>query len=92
VSIQWEAITRVCFEAESYSLSDAIYVFTRGRAESYAIPVDAGGGHEFWDELVRRGLFDAELAARAMGAVDGVFCWPELDAEGRGRRPTTRCS
>jgi len=76
-SIQWEAITRVCFKAESYILSDGIYVFTRERAESYAIPMDAGGGHEFWDELLRRGLFDPELATRAMTAVDGVFCWPE---------------
>jgi hypothetical protein len=85
VSIPWEAITRVCFKAESYSLSDGIYVFTRERAESYAIPMDAGGGHEFWNELVRRRLFDAELAVRAMAAVDGVFCWPELDPEGGGR-------
>jgi hypothetical protein len=84
ISIQWKAITRVCFRAESYSCSDGIYVFTKGRAESYAVPMDAGGGHEFWDELVRRGLFDAELAAKAMTLVDGVLCWPEPGAEDGG--------
>ena len=53
----------------------------------YAIPMDAAGGHELWDELLRRGLFDPELASRAMTAVDGVFCWPELEADGEGQRP-----
>lgn len=81
-TIHWEAVTRVCFQTESPTLSDDIYVFTRERAESYLIPMDAGGGHELWDELVRRGLFDAELAATALTAVDGLFCWPPLDEEG----------
>lgn len=83
-AIPWDTITRVCFEAEGLDLSDGIYIFTSQRAESHAIPVEASGGHELWTELLRRGLFDAGLAATAMAAADGVFCWPGPDQDTPG--------
>ena len=72
----WSAIVRVCFKAEDLAASDGIYVFTDLRPESFAIPVEASGGLELWNEIVRRGLFDAELAAQIASAAEGVFCWP----------------
>ncbi len=56
---------------------DSLYVFVRQRPESYAIPMEAEGGLELFDELIRRKLFDAELAIRAAMATEGLFCWPE---------------
>jgi len=76
---EWSSVSRVCFKAEDLLMSDGIYVFTAQRPESYAIPMEADGGAELWDELVRRGLFDAELAIRAAGAAEGLFCWPEAE-------------
>jgi len=72
----WSAITRVCFKAEGVGVSDGVYVYTRMRPESYVIPIEAAGGAAFWDEVVRRGLFDAELAIEAASAPEGLFCWP----------------
>jgi len=73
---EWNSISRVCFKAEGPDLSDGIYVFTMGRPESYVIPIAAAGGAAFWDEVIRRGLFDAELAIEAASAAEGLFCWP----------------
>jgi hypothetical protein len=61
-------------------MSDGIYVFTTLRPESFVIPAEASGGAALWNEIVRRGLFDAELAIEAASASEGLFCWPE----GRG--------
>lgn len=79
-SFRWDAVTRVCFHAEGPEVSDGIYVFTRGRPEIFAIPTEAAGGAEFWAEVLRRGLFDPELAITAAGASRGLYCWPEPDA------------
>jgi hypothetical protein len=73
---RWDTISRVCFKAEGLEASDGVYVFTTLRPESYIIPIEAAGGHEFWNELIRRGLFDAELAIEAASAPEGLFCWP----------------
>jgi hypothetical protein len=75
--VAWEAVIRVCLEVEEFSGSDGLYVFTRDRPESYALPLEAAGGPELLGELVRRGLFDGPLAERAASAVSGLFCWPE---------------
>ena len=74
--IAWDEIVRVCFKAEDFTLSDGIYLFVRGRPESYAVPVEAVGGQELLEELIRRELFPADLAIRAAVAPQGVFCWP----------------
>ena len=79
--IPWADITRVCFKAEGPFQSDAWYLFTAHRPESYAVPVEADGGDALLSELLERGLFDADLAIRAASAIDGVFCWPPVDAE-----------
>lgn len=75
----WESVVRVCFQAEDLYLSDGIYVFTKQRPESYVIPTEALGGDELWSEIVRRGLFDAELAVQAARSLGGLFCWPPDD-------------
>ena len=72
----WHSITRVCFKAEGYLLSDGIYIFTTQRAESYVVPTEANGGDELWLEIMRRGLFDAELALEAVRSNAGLYCWP----------------
>lgn len=77
VEFRWDEIERVCFKAEGLGASDGIYVFTRGRPESYSVPVEARGGVDFWGELIGRGLFSAELAIEAAQAGEGVWCWPE---------------
>ena len=79
-SIRWQDITRVCFKAEGLYLSDGIYLFTDRRPESYVIPVEANGGAELWQEILRRGLFDPELAVKAMSAEEGLFCWPDIES------------
>lgn len=77
----WASVLRVCFEAEGLGTSDGIYVFTSLRPESFAIPVEASGGRELWNEIVRRQLFDAELAIEAASASEGLFCWPPREPQ-----------
>jgi hypothetical protein len=73
----WDSITRICFKAEDLlGGSDGIYVFTTERPTSYAIPAEASGGQELWSEILRRHLFDADLAIRAALSDGGLFCWP----------------
>jgi hypothetical protein len=76
---RWEDVQRICFKAENYMMSDGIYVFTSNRPESYAIPSEAKGGSAFFSEIIRRGLFDAELAIKAASSTDGLYCWPPLE-------------
>lgn len=73
---RWSDIERICFKAEGLTTSDGIYVFTRLRPESFAIPIEARGGQEFWAEVIDRGLFDPELAIQAASSTGGTFCWP----------------
>lgn len=75
--IQCETIDRVCFKPGDYIESDEIYIFTTQRTESYLIPIEATGGFEFWMEIIRRGLFDSQLAINVAAKSEGVFCWPE---------------
>jgi hypothetical protein len=30
-----------------------------------------------WGEIIRRDLFDAELAIKIASATEGLYCWPE---------------
>jgi hypothetical protein len=57
--------------------TEALYIFTHERPESYAVPMQADGGPELLQALIERGLFDAELAIEAAGAEGGLFCWPD---------------
>lgn len=75
-SFTWDKVIRVCFKAEDLFVSDGIYIFTSGRAESYVIPSEANGGGELWSEIVRRKLFDAKLAIEALRSTGGLYCWP----------------
>jgi len=75
--IPWATIERVCFKPGDYIDSDEIYIFTTQREESYLIPAEAAGGFEIWMEIIRRGLFDAQLAIDVATKSEGVFCWPE---------------
>src|SRR5580698_5001266 len=49
----------------------------RRRAESWLVPVEAAGGSPLRQELISRRLLDPGLAARAMTALSGYFCWPD---------------
>lgn len=77
-SIPWNSVIGVCFEAEP-EISDGLYIFTSLRPESWAVPTEAVGGPQLLDELIRRGLFDADLAIKAATAVTGLFCWPPAE-------------
>jgi hypothetical protein len=73
----WDDVMRVCFEVEDFTGADGLYIFTRHRPESYAVPMFAEGAADLLQELIRRGLFDAQLALDAANAESGLFCWPE---------------
>lgn len=74
--IEWERIMRVCFKAGGWDSPDELYLFTDERPESYLIPLVAVGADALWDEILRRKLFDAELAIKAASSIDKLFCWP----------------
>jgi len=78
----WASVERIAFKAEELETSDGIYVFTSERPESYAIPTEADGGGELWDEILRRGLFDPELAIKAACSPEGLFVWSPESSEG----------
>jgi hypothetical protein len=78
--IPWADITRVCYKVEAGFVSSGWYIFTKDRPESYPVPVEADGGDALLDELLKRKLFDANLAIRASMAFNEVFCWPELES------------
>ena len=77
--LSWSDIVRVCYKVEGYGMSDAWYLFTQQRPESYAVPVEADGGGALLDELLKRKLFDAQLVTQAAMALGGVFCWPPFE-------------
>jgi len=75
--IKWERIIRICFKAGDLYTPDEIYIFTDERPESFLIPIEASGGSSLWDELMRRGLFDAELAIQAAMSTNKLYCCPK---------------
>ena len=77
--IAWADIVRVCLEIEDFLGSDTIYLFTRGRDESYAIPTAADGGPDLIAALVTRSLLDGNLAIHAATHGEGFYCWPPID-------------
>ena len=77
----WKDIERVAFVAEDYMGSDVIYVYTSLRPESFVIPVEAKNGGDFWNELIKRGHFDADLAIKAALADRGMFVWPPSNVQ-----------
>jgi len=72
----WSDIEKVCFECTDYMFPDNIYFFVKNRPESYLIPNEAKGAHDLWNAVLDKGLFDLELATKAMSSVSGVFCHP----------------
>jgi len=78
-AIRWERIIRVCFNAGDLYNPDMIYIFTDERPESYSIPSEADIEGALWNEIVRRQLFDAEVAIRAMSSTNKLFCYPEIE-------------
>jgi hypothetical protein len=76
--IEWNRIVRVCFKTGDLLESDEIYIFTDERPESYLIPTEASGGLDLWNEIIRRALFNAELAIKAASSPAGeLFCDPD---------------
>jgi len=74
--VRWNSIIRVCFKAGDFLESDEVYLFSSERPESYLFPVDSVGGIDIWSEIIRRGLFNAELAIEAAASPGGLFCDP----------------
>ena len=76
--LAWSDVRQVCLEMEGMLGSDSMHIFTRARPESYAIPMLAAGATELLAELVRRGLFDGQMAIDAASSELGLFCWPPV--------------
>ncbi len=76
--IRWDNIIRICFKPADFLDSDELLIFEEGRENSYLIPIEADGGFDLWDEILRRGLFDAELAIKLASSSGGEYhCWPK---------------
>ena len=72
-TVAWGDIARVCLEMEGFLGSDSLHIFTRLRPAAYTLPLAAPRVSEVLSELIRRGLYDAELAIQA-AASEGLFC------------------
>ena len=83
---EWADVIRSCFMAGDWLTSDELYIFTSRREESYLIPTDADGGSALVGELIRRGLFPAELMLEALKTEGRLVCWPSETA-GPNRTP-----
>jgi hypothetical protein len=66
----WADLVRVGFKTASLFESDELFFFTSKRAESYLIPVDARGGKELVDEVIRRGLIPPAMMIEAATTED----------------------
>jgi hypothetical protein len=77
--LPWQSIKRVCFQANDYTKSDTVYLFTTLRPLSYVFPVEASGGLAVWEEIIARRLFDPELAFKAAAASGQQFCTPPIE-------------
>ena len=76
--ISWSRIIRICFLGGDHIKFDELYIFTDERPQSYIIPMDAYGALQLWSEIIKRGLFDAEIAIQAASASsDELLCWPQ---------------
>lgn len=76
--LAWGEVVRVCLEMQDYLGTDCLYIFTRQRPQSYVFPLASEGGAALLSEVIRRQLFDAELAIRATSG-EGLYCWPEIE-------------
>ena len=78
--IKWSEIERVCYETTDILYSNDIFLFVKGRKESYRIPIDADGGMDLWNGIIDRKLFYAELAITfATADIGAVYCWPPTE-------------
>lgn len=77
--IKWEHIVRVCFNAGDLYNPDVIYIFTDEKPESFSIPSEADVEGALWNEILRRKLFDAEVAIEAMSSTNKLFCCPAIE-------------
>ena len=91
-SFAWRDVIRICFKDEGPWVSDAFYVWTKHREESYVVPSEASGADDFVDQVINKELFDSDLFQEAMMSSNGGwYCWPGLfdltpcDARQRGR-------
>jgi len=68
-----------CWSASGSSAP--VSIFTSLRPESFVVPTEADGGSELWSEVLRRGLFDANLAGKANTSLGETFVWPPLEGD-----------
>ncbi len=75
--VAWDKIIRVCFKTSiSFMDQDELYIFSSERPESYLIPMEADGALQLWNEIIRRGLFDAKRAITLASTSGELACWP----------------
>src|SRR5262245_59917421 len=75
----WDKVVRVCYRTGGLFESDELYIFTSEREESYLIPTEAEGGNDLIGELLRRGLFPADLMLEVLKTEGELRCWPPVD-------------
>jgi len=74
--LPWTDIEKIVFLAEDLYFSDWICLFSRETSTSIDIPIEADGASDLWGEILRRGLFDRDLAGEAIRSLGGRFEWP----------------
>ncbi len=77
-TIGWDDIVRVCYKTGEFPEPDDIYIFVKGREQSYRIPSTASNAEGLWAEILRRGLFDAEVAVQLMATSGEIHCFPPM--------------
>ncbi len=74
--LPWATIERVCFEGADFTSSDVVYLFVRGRPESYVVPVECVGGSRLLLELAERAVIPWEFVTSCAMGTGKVLCWP----------------
>jgi len=73
----WADITKVCFQDQGISKSDAILLQLREQGKWATVLTEAQGGPNFVSELVARGLFPKHMLDKAVASSSGgMYCWP----------------
>ncbi len=75
-TIRWDEISRVCYKTGEFPEPDDIYIFVRNREHSYRIPSTATNAEDLWAEILRRDLFDAEVAVQLLTTSNEIQCFP----------------
>lgn len=81
VEIRWDEIERVCLIPGDFLMTDEVYVFVRGRANSYVVPLDAHGGAELMGAMPASVCPYELRIAFATGDPGQQFWWPPIEEQ-----------